>query len=76
MAGVPTAPRIKAALQHGHNIPTLAVILIGIADCITLWSHRTRSRRQLKDMPYHRLDDIGVTAAEAQSEAAKPFWLR
>jgi uncharacterized protein YjiS (DUF1127 family) len=44
------------------------------ADTIRLWYERSRQRRQLAELPDHRLRDIGVTYAGAQAEAVKPFW--
>ena len=38
------------------------------------WRHRANTRRQLLSMTDRELDDIGVSWAEAQQEAAKPFW--
>jgi len=35
---------------------------------------RQRSRAQLVRMNAHMLKDIGITAAEAEYEANKPFW--
>lgn len=33
-----------------------------------------RSRAQLKDMPPHRLHDIGLTSDAAAQEASRPVW--
>ena len=33
-----------------------------------------RQRRALAQLDAHRLDDIGLTRAEAQAEAARPIW--
>ena len=68
--------RSGPALERSHNIPTLAVFLIEIADLITIWAHRARTRGALKELPLHRLDDIGITQAQARSEAEKPFWVQ
>lgn len=35
---------------------------------------RHRSRQQIADLDSHLLKDIGVTFAEAEAEANKPFW--
>ena len=37
--------------------------------------HRHRSRQLLAGLDAHMLKDIGITFAEAQHEANKPFWL-
>lgn len=33
-----------------------------------------RQRRQLAALDAHLLNDLGISAAEAQREAARPFW--
>lgn len=39
------------------------------------WRRRQRSRTSLSELNDHMLKDIGVTYAEAEHEANKPFWL-
>ena len=42
-----------------------------------LWQHWAavrRQRRALRRMEAHRLDDIGVTRAQALAESGRPFW--
>ena len=39
------------------------------------WRRRQRSRTFLVQLDDHLLKDIGVTYAEAEREANKPFWL-
>ncbi|MCC1492656.1 DUF1127 domain-containing protein [Cognatishimia sp. F0-27] len=41
---------------------------------IGFWIARARQRRMLSTLDRARLDDIGVSPAEAMIEAAKPFW--
>jgi uncharacterized protein YjiS (DUF1127 family) len=41
---------------------------------VNLWFARAAQRRQLAEFDDHRLQDIGVTRAEAEAEIAKPFW--
>jgi len=35
---------------------------------------RYRSRHRIADLDRHLLKDIGITIAEAEAEANKPFW--
>ena len=42
---------------------------------VTTWNQRSRQRRQLRDLPPHLLEDIGVREVEARREATKPFWI-
>lgn len=47
------------------------------AKCRTVWDawqQRARQRRQLAGLDDWQLEDIGISRAEAQREAAKPFW--
>jgi uncharacterized protein YjiS (DUF1127 family) len=39
------------------------------------WMRRRRSRVFLSQLDAHMLKDIGITYAEAEHEANKPFWL-
>jgi uncharacterized protein YjiS (DUF1127 family) len=39
----------------------------------TAW-RRYRSRQQITELDNHTLKDIGVSFAEAEAEANKPFW--
>jgi len=38
------------------------------------WMINRRTRRQLAQLDTYQLKDIGVSRAQAQQEAAKPFW--
>jgi uncharacterized protein YjiS (DUF1127 family) len=44
------------------------------AGVIRTWLQRSRQRRALAALDDRMLRDIGVTHAQAQREAAKPFW--
>jgi uncharacterized protein YjiS (DUF1127 family) len=37
-------------------------------------AERYRQRKQLMEMDYRQLKDIGITPEEAQQEARKPIW--
>ncbi len=45
-----------------------------LSEAVGLWLHRSRSRRELATLDQRRLDDLGMTVAEASRESAKPFW--
>ena len=49
---------------------TLATLAQGLR---AAW-RRQRSRHRLARLDAHALKDIGITFAEAESEANKPFW--
>jgi uncharacterized protein YjiS (DUF1127 family) len=38
------------------------------------WQVRANQRSRLAEMESHRLEDMGISPAEARREAAKPFW--
>jgi uncharacterized protein YjiS (DUF1127 family) len=38
------------------------------------WAVRANQRRTLIDLPDYLLKDIGVSRADAEREAGKPFW--
>ena len=60
------APRLRQTRRHAGRSRLLATLL--------LWQERAAQRRALLALEPHELEDIGVTRAEALSEAAKPFW--
>ena len=41
---------------------------------LRLWRQRSRGRRDLLALDYRDLRDIGITAVDAEWEAAQPFW--
>lgn len=49
--------------------------LIGhIADTLRTWRVRDRQRRELRELDDATLKDIGLTRAQANFAADKPFW--
>lgn len=47
---------------------------LGFKSLLTLWVRNQETRKSLKDMEAHRLDDIGVDRGQAEVEGRKPFW--
>ena len=41
---------------------------------LKIWDQRYRQRLQLRELDPALLQDIGISDAEAEAEAAKPFW--
>ncbi len=56
----------------GLQIPTFS--FAQMAKLILLWSQRAEQRRHLTTLTGRELEDVGISAAEAAAEAAKPFW--
>lgn len=56
------------------RVPRRLAVLRGM---LAIWTARKRLRwdleRKLRDDP-HLIDDIGLTARQAEAEIAKPFW--
>lgn len=48
--------------------------MITLFDRFATWSERRRQRRALEALPDHLLSDIGISRADAEQEAHKPFW--
>ena len=46
-----------------------------VAGTLLLWQSRAVHRAHLAEMESHRLEDLGISHAEAQREAVKPFWM-
>ena len=40
-----------------------------------IWLRRSNQRRQLAKLDARLLDDVGISYADAQAEARKPFWV-
>jgi|GEM_PF-492099 len=60
------------------DIATLPGFLVRAAgrvfETLWLWQTRADERMHLLALDDHELRDIGVTRAEAEAEARKPFW--
>lgn len=48
--------------------------LARMLDTLAAWNERRRQRLALEALPDHILSDIGVSRADADNEATKPFW--
>ena len=54
--------------------PTTTGLLVRILDRLLLWQERASQRQALSSLGDRMLRDIGVSRAEAEREAGKPFW--
>lgn len=45
-------------------------------DILLEWHERARQRQALRVLSDHMLEDIGISRADAEREAGKPFWER
>ncbi len=56
------------------SFPTPASFFGNLGAVVQVWDSRLRMRASLARLDAHMLRDIGVDAASAEEEAAKPFW--
>ncbi|PGH53871.1 hypothetical protein CRT60_28960 [Azospirillum palustre] len=54
--------------------PGLGGRVVSLFDRLATWNERRRQRRALEALPDHLLSDIGISRADADYEAEKPFW--
>lgn len=57
-------------LLHGNKKTTQP----GLLATLGLWRQRTRTRRQLSELPVYLLKDIGLNESDRYQEISKPFW--
>lgn len=67
MNTVATGTSARPAASLGRSV-------VALFDMMMEWSERRRQRRALQALPDHLLHDIGLSRADAVSEAEKPFW--
>ncbi len=48
--------------------------LLRLIEIVEVWSERWHQRRALRDLSDHARQDIALSAADIEAEAAKPFW--
>jgi len=65
------APRRFSWPQAGGRV---AILVAGVAAMLAEWRRRARARAELGRMSDRELRDLGVTRAEAEREALRPFW--
>jgi uncharacterized protein YjiS (DUF1127 family) len=60
--------------QGGGPSVTLGEIAGALLATVAVWRERARQRRALATMDDYLLRDIGLTRADVDHEAGKPFW--
>lgn len=62
--------------QPGEGfVGTIARQLARVVDVVFLWQQRAAERVHLAGLSDHHLKDIGVSRADVEAEARKPFWM-
>ncbi len=51
-----------------------ATTQLNLLSTFGLWLHRTRTRRELAELPSYLLKDIGLNESDRYQEISKPFW--
>jgi uncharacterized protein YjiS (DUF1127 family) len=54
--------------------PSFASRASQVIDLVLTWHERARQRRHLRSLDNHMLRDIGLSRADVEGEADKPFW--
>ncbi|NPD13697.1 DUF1127 domain-containing protein [Xinfangfangia sp. D13-10-4-6] len=57
------------------SLPMVSRMLIALGYALAGWRNRRRTRRALSLLDTRLLQDIGLSEASRDAEAAKPFWL-
>jgi uncharacterized protein YjiS (DUF1127 family) len=69
-------PHVEGSLLAARPVAVtlLFQILVSAAATVELWVQRARQRRQLARLNQYQLKDIGLSRADAEGEASRPFW--
>ena len=57
-----------------RSVPIPALIAVKFAVCVTTWATRRRTRLALRQLEPWQLRDVGLTPAQANTEASRVFW--
>ena len=72
-ASCETAPRSPLASRIGFA-PSRSGLVAAIVDRVIDWQERARSRVLLGRLDDRMLRDMGISRADVDLEAGKPFW--
>ena len=61
-------------LRKNKALPIVSVWAVEFAVYVSIWTMRHRTRAALRRLTDNELADIGLTRAQAESEAARVFW--
>lgn len=71
-AMTPSPDALRLLAQPG--LPFTAALAVKFAVSVTKWATRRRTRLALRQLEAWQLADVGLTPAQARTEAARAFW--
>ena len=63
-----------AYLTEARIVPTIAVLAVEFAACVSKWVTRRETRKALGRLTEWELRDVGLTPREAFDESRRVFW--
>ncbi|MCS3455425.1 DUF1127 domain-containing protein [Aeromonas rivuli] len=60
--------------QAGYQQSSELNLMVRAKQTFLTWLERSRSRRQLSELPAYLLKDIGLNESDRYQETTKPFW--
>lgn len=61
------------SIHHSSQAP-LASTFAGFGQILATWRERANQRRELANLDYRTMRDLGISPTDVQFEANKPFW--
>lgn len=61
------------SLHHSPSVP-LAGTFAAFSQVLATWRRRAQERRELADLDYRTIRDLGISPSDIRFEANKPFW--
>lgn len=69
-------------VQPGHGVrpnarggrPRADAALVRLFDTLLAWQERANQRHHLRSLSDYMLRDVGLSRADLEAEASKPFW--
>jgi uncharacterized protein YjiS (DUF1127 family) len=65
---------VNHSIRSSQSLARPAQRHAGLRATLALWLQRSRTRRELSELPAYLLKDIGLNEADRYQEASKPFW--
>ncbi len=65
----------QSKTRFAPEIRSTSGLVAAVARTVLLWQERASQRRHMAGLDDHALKDIGLSRADIEGEATKPFWL-